>query len=115
MSIMSDTYVIKTGSVYDIHTRHQSESWFPYMLLNLAQRHKMSVFELLSHPDEFGPSTTSVSEDDAIYIADASSCNSEGLRRFAGDFVFLIDKDTKTVYYRDRKARKWVSSEEWQR
>jgi hypothetical protein len=111
MSIMSDTYIIKSNGAYILYTA--GGFTFPDDFIAKAKEKHLSVFDFfgaLFDPkySSYWGRPTSVSEKEVIEIADADHSVNDGkpgYSRFAGDEVYLIDKDEKRVYYRTRTPR----------
>lgn len=106
MSIMSDTWLYKKNSQYEV--RLIGGFTFVDDFKTIARARKKSVFEICKSTDGCPNPIAIVDEVEALAIADADNCiddGSAGYHKFAGDSVFLIDFDEQKVFYRTRNKR----------
>lgn len=112
MSIMSDTYLVKSGGDYTLYRAGCFS--FPDEFIDEAKRRNISVYDLFQqlfdpkYNSYWGKPTSGISENEVVEIADSDHSVDDGkagYHRFAGDAVYLIDKDEKRVCYRTRTIR----------
>lgn len=108
--IGSSTFIVKKDNTFCAHI--SGGTIFNYMLHDACKKRKIGIYKLLvGSISKWGkPDADNLTEEDAKEIATATNNinpGCAGYSKFAGDRVFLVDMDLKSVSERDYDNGGW--------